>query len=205
MKSLFLAFFFFACMITGKAQSKNEISVLQTLEWSTESQQEVKNEGYRKNTVKKMMLSYGLSYQRNLGKYSSLEIQSKLRSSENLIAISTPAVGNTSRYVFFTVHEKYISLPVLYKFRSRIADVTAGPTLDLFVSHKVIKEKSFAPALEPYDRFIGKKAGVGFATMLSKPITFNKHISFVPGIYYNTVPTLDRDYYGLQFMLQYKF
>lgn len=98
-----------------------------------------------------------------------------------------------------TVAERHLSFPLLYKYHTRIVNLSAGPTFDFFLGWKQ-KDNSGA-VVNSYS--IDPEFNVGIMGKISKRINLSKKFILEPEIRLNLIPTSERSYLGLGFAGKY--
>ncbi len=120
-------------------------------------------------------------------KHSGLETGVYLRSYKTRIRIFTP----TDSWLV-TVAERHLSIPLLYKFHSRIVNLAAGPTFDFFMGWEQKGNKE--AVVNAYS--IDPEFNVGIMGKISKRINLSARFILEPEIRLNLIPTSDRSYVG---------
>lgn len=100
---------------------------------------------------------------------------------------------NYSVYGFRNIKEEYVSIPVLYKFKSSILNFSIGPTFDFYLGWKTTGESSNI-GKEGYDA--NTKFYVGLLGKVSKTISLTDRILFEPEFRYNPIFSNQRSFYG---------
>ena len=77
---------------------------------------------------------FGISYERQFTRHSSIEASLRWMPSRSNIKGSYPDNGNWIPYSGRQVYH-YYSLPVLYKYRTSIVNISAGPVLNMMRGH----------------------------------------------------------------------
>ena len=99
------------------------------------------------------------------------------------------------------VAQKFISVPFLYKFYSKLINVSAGLTFDFYVGYRH-KNKSDQFAITGYS--IDPNMGIGVQVKLSKPIRIDENLFLEPELRFNPVITYLRTYGGLGITAKYR-
>jgi len=102
----------------------------------------------------------------------------------------------------FSVSERHMVLPVLYKYYSNAINFSAGPVLDFYIGWKQ-KNDEFPFQIKSYD--VNPNIKVGFLTKVSKAILLNEHIVLEPEIRFGAVQTLDEAGLGIGIAGKYRF
>ena len=102
---------------------------------------------------------------------------------------------------FYEIAERYLSIPVLYKFYSSIVNFSAGPTFDIFVGWKQTVGKSVYK-VENYSTSPG--FGIGGMLKLSKTINLSDRLLLEPEIRYNHIFNTQNNYGGFGLAAKYR-
>ncbi len=107
----------------------------------------------------------------------------------------------TSQYSeAFSVNEKYISIPVLYKFYSKIANFGLGITYDYFVGWKQL---SGSPDITSYRS--GVDYLIGLIGKISKQVVLGDNLILEPEVKCNVhIQPFDRYYIGFGIIAKFK-
>jgi hypothetical protein len=100
----------------------------------------------------------------------------------------------------FQVRESYISIPILYKFHSRIVNISVGPTLDFFVGWS---DKTTTPDLEVSDFSVDPSFAFGAMLKISKQIRISDNLFLEPDLRMNPLVTSGRIYGGFGIAFSY--
>ncbi|RYE25741.1 MAG: hypothetical protein EOP45_04470 [Sphingobacteriaceae bacterium] len=145
--------------------------------------------------------SIGVTFEKQFSKHNGFEsgiFYRTLKSSEQIYFVATP-----SFYIYsLTVSERYLTVPVLYKYYSRILNFSAGPTANLYVGWKQ-KDNGSPVHIDAYD--IDPKFKVGFLTKLSKVIPLNKQLVIEPELRFGSVETWNEVGLGIGIAGKYRF
>lgn len=148
----------------------------------------------------------GISYERELSKKSSIEIEFKYKTLLNGYSFFIPAGSNYAFQVNVSGKELFISCPILYKYSMSFLNVSAGPTLDYFLHWEPTKSNSlFLYQKQLPDFYFPNKLSVGFLIKISKSIKISRKIVIEPGIFYNAILSYQRNYFGLSITTKYLF
>jgi hypothetical protein len=200
-----IIFIFLAtCCTKTYCQGKNEAGISFQIEKMPRLMEDI-GPGATKTAQTKLTFSFGAWYERIFSKHSSGETGLKYRQAINEIIIPVPAAPNNVAFVHYFIIEKFLSLPVLYKYSSRIINLSAGPSLDYFLSWKEQKNKNPTVPLQSYKLFFDKKLSIGLLTSISKTVNLTKKIIIEPSIYYNTILSFKRSYYGISIAAKHRF
>jgi hypothetical protein len=136
----------------------------------------------------------GLVFEKQITKHSGIEASVNFRTYEWQILI----LYGVNSEMYPVVMEKYISVPVLYKFYSRIVNIGAGISYDYYLGWKQLTGEesltSYWPGADYYIGLIGK---------ISKKLTLSDNMILEPEVKFNIL--IDTDKYYLGFGLVAKF
>lgn len=198
-------FFLFSLLTISYAaycQKKNEFGIVLQGENTARHSEEI-NPGATKNSHTDWRPGFGAQYERILGKHSSAILGVKYRSAINDIYIAVPTIVNFTDYAHFLVKENFLTMPVQYKYSFSFVSISAGTSLDYFLSWKDLQKYYYAP-LQSYDRFLDKKLSIGLLGSISKKISIDKKVMLEPTVYYNRILSFDRTYFGGSLEIKYK-
>lgn len=105
-----------------------------------------------------------------------------------------------SQIIPFTVSERYLSIPALYRFYSRIINFAAGPTFDFYMGWRQ-KNSSSGLKIDAYD--IDPNLSLGFLAKISKRITLSKQFFLEPEVQINPMLASGRTYAGFGIAAKY--
>lgn len=138
----------------------------------------------------------GLTIERQFTKHSGIESGVYYRTHRTSFLFE----DNISRLPDnFVVAERYISIPFLYKFYSRILNISAGPTFDYFVGWK---QKGGIIKLE--NVYMDPNVGLGFMLKFGKKINLSDHLILEPELRFNPILTFERAYLSLGIAAKYR-
>lgn len=145
----------------------------------------------------KIFSGYGLFYEYRFSTHHAVHIGLNQRS-EDLFFTQQTYDGS-----YTTVHMQldYLSMPVLYKFYSKIVNLSAGVTLDYFASWKDLSKD---PNIETSSFTVTPRLGTGIMLRVGKSIPISEKIEFEPELYFNPGLTNSSNYSGLSMKLKYK-
>ncbi|WP_319499663.1 hypothetical protein [uncultured Draconibacterium sp.] len=136
----------------------------------------------------------GLNVARTFSKHSGIEAGVYYRT--YLQSMSFRVDGY---YFDADIRENHLSIPVLYKFSSRIVNFSAGPSFDVFLGWK---EKSSIGAVEVESYDIDPEYNLGAMVKLGKDLKLSEKLVFEPELRLNPIFSLDRVYVGLGLKLK---
>lgn len=161
----------------------------------------------------------GISYERIIQKHHSVEIgiYYRLTMNDNLI-VYIPQPPNSAISEQFFILEKFISVPLLYNYKSKAVNISVGPTVDIYIGweeKKHVVSQSPAPFVILEDYKFDNKIHWGAIAKVSKTFDLNGWLVLEPYIYANPVFTPyslysgnfseTRQYYGAVVTLKYAF
>ena len=136
----------------------------------------------------------GLNIARTVGKHSGIEAGVYYR------AYLQPISFSLEGYYFNTdIRESHLSIPILYKFSSRIVNFSAGPSFEVFLGWKQTSETGEVE-VESYE--IDPKYNLGVMAKLGKDIKLSEKLVFEPELRFNPIFNLERVYVGLGLRLK---
>ena len=145
--------------------------------------------------------SVGLTIEKQLLKHSGFETGLFYRTLESSGIITYIDASGFYSYSF-RVSERYLTVPVLYKYYSDILNLSVGPTLNLYFGWKQ-KDAGSSVRIENYD--VDPKLKVGFLTKLSKAIPLNKQLVLEPELRFGSVQAFDEVGLGIGITGKYRF
>lgn len=98
-----------------------------------------------------------------------------------------------SRSYPIVISEKYLSVPILYKFHNHILNLSIGPTFDFYLGWR---QKNLSSLIKVDKHSIHPKLSMGMLTKVSKKINLNRQFSLEPELRFNYIFTNDRSYTG---------
>lgn len=109
-------------------------------------------------------------------------------------------LGGTDRLTF-NIRESNLTLPILYKFYTRIVDISVGPTLDLFLGWN---QTSGSPGLEIDDYSVDPNFSFGGMLKISKSLRLSDTFFLEPDVRINPVFNRFETYGGIGLALKYQ-
>jgi len=97
--------------------------------------------------------------------------------------------------------ERFISFPILYKFYSRLVNVSAGLSFDFYTG---FRHKNKSPQITVTDYNIDPNMGIGFQLKMSKPIRIDEKLILEHELRFNPVITYNRSYAGIGIAAKYR-
>lgn len=114
----------------------------------------------------------------------------------------TTLTNSTGSYTFpFIISERHISIPVQYKFYSRLINLSAGPSFDFYLGWEQ-KNKSAIIVINDYN--IDPNFFIGLLAKVSKSISLTDRFILEPEVRFNPIFTSSRTYIGLGIAGKYK-
>ena len=101
----------------------------------------------------------------------------------------------------FTISERLLSVPVLYKYYSSIVNASIGPTFDFFIGWN---QRNKTDALVVNNYTVDPNLTMGILVKLSKSIAINTRLLLEPELRYNINVTSEREYAGFAIAAKYK-
>jgi hypothetical protein len=151
--------------------------------------------------------SFGIVYERLLSKKTGIEIEIKYQSSPNQYTFLVPGGGNLTDQVIVPGKESFLSMPILFKYRTNILNVSLGPTLEYFLGWKQTSSNYYIPNGENSlpDYFFPNKLSMGLLLKISKSINMSDKCILEPGIFYNPILSYKNNYFGLSLVVKSPF
>ena len=148
------------------------------------------------STLENGTLGLGVTIERKLTKHSGIESGLYYRT-----CIYEQTFVTNSTVFAFSLSEKYISFPILYKFYSRIVNLSVGPSVDYFAGWD---QKSGTDGLKVDDHSVDPNFAFGIMAKAGKSFPLSKQLFIEPELRYNRIiPTL-RNYFGIGISMKYK-
>ncbi|WP_167616609.1 hypothetical protein [Maribellus sediminis] len=136
----------------------------------------------------------GLNIVRTVGKHSGIEAGVYYRT-----YIQSLSFSMAGHYYDVDIRESHLSIPVLYKFSSRIVNVSAGPSFEVFLGWK---DKSSPDEVEVDGYDIDPNYNLGVLFKMGKDIKLSEKLVFEPELRFNPIFGLERVYIGLGLKLK---
>ncbi len=153
------------------------------------------------NDVLSIRPGFGLVLDHRFTRKSGIETGLFYRTFRTSGAFMTSEPAPADDYFFpFEVRESYLSIPILYKFHSRVVNISAGPTLDFFVGWR---DKSTFSGVEVSDFSVDPSFSFGGMLKISKPIQISDNLFLEPDLRINPILTSGRIYGGLGIAFSY--
>ncbi len=127
-----------------------------------------------------------------LKKHGGIESGLYYRPVKNTLFVSYYDPGTNFNYTGVAViSEKYLHIPVLYRYQSRIINFTAGTSFDLFLGWK---DKSENASLKVNSYNPASSIQVGAVVSISKSILLSEKIILEPEVRFNPIITSEDPY-----------
>ena len=98
--------------------------------------------------------------------------------------VTYASVNGTSQYVVSTVAQRFIHLPILYRYQSKIVNFTGGPSFDFYLGWKDRSNKSQV-TVTSFNR--SSTVLIGIVASLSKSIYLTEKITLEPELRFNPI------------------
>lgn len=189
--------------VDAHAHGKNELGLALHLERSPKVTTDIPPGAY-KTTKGNWESIFGISYERLFTTHSGLALEINFRKSRNELQIPVASGASNIEMLYLTAVENIISLPLLYRYHSRIVNISAGPAVEYFTSAR--QPDRYAPPLGDYKTyFVEQELSLGVLAGVSKTISATSKLMIEPGLYYNRLLSFRRSYYGASLAMKYRF
>lgn len=146
-------------------------------------------------------LEPGVTFEMQIGKHSGGEI-GVFYHTERITGMVN-YTDTSGIYNFpFTVVNRYISVPIMYKYYSRLINVAIGPMLDFYTGWK---QKSAESSVQIQSSKVSPTVGIGFLVKVSKPFSLNKHFVIEPEMRFGSYRSFEGANLGLGLSGKYRF
>ncbi|NEU10116.1 hypothetical protein GZH53_17465 [Flavihumibacter sp. R14] len=172
------------CSYSSYAQKAKYVGLTGTLETSTRA----------------FKPGFGFHYEQRFTRRSALETGLFFRNYSQGGAI-TFSDGSNSIFSSINVAERYLSIPALYKFHTKIVNISAGPSFEFYLGWK---QTNRDPIIKLDEYYIDPAFHIGLIAKISKDIRVNKQLIVEPEIRWNPILTSERGYWGLGIAAKYK-
>ncbi len=172
------------------SQNPSYVGVNYTKEWTS-------NNNFRSGV--------GLLFERQMTNHSGFETGLYFRTyTLGWVSTLITETNNVSNAEDFNVSisEVYFSLPILYKYYSKIVNIAVGPNFDYFIGWN---ERSDNANLKITSYTINPKLNYGLLLKVSKPIQIADKLLLEPEMRYNPLFKNNRYYLGMGIVAKYKF
>lgn len=144
--------------------------------------------------------SVGLVIDHQVTRKSGIETGIFYRTFLGTILVFTELNGLSNTF-FVDVRESHITLPILYKFHSRILNLSVGPTFDFFMGWK---QTGGSQEVEVNDYSISPSFGFGGMLKVSKSIRLSDRMYLEPDLRLNPVLSRSIIYGGFGIAIKYQ-
>jgi hypothetical protein len=145
--------------------------------------------------------SVGLTFEKQFLIHSGFETGLFYRTSK-LGGVITYIDASGSYSNSFVVSQRYLTIPVLYKYYSKILNFSAGPTVDFFLGWE---QKDNGSSAQIDNLEVGRKVNVGFLVKAGKMIPLSKQLLLEPELRFGSVQTFDDINLGIGIAGKYRF
>jgi len=142
----------------------------------------------------------GLVLEKQLANRSGIETGIFYRTEKSDLIVT---YTNPSGYYAYpvTIAQRYLNVPVLYKYYSKILNVLAGPTLDFYLGWKQSGDDE-SVRIGSFD--VHPKVKAGFLIKASKPVPLSKQFLLEPELRFGSVDQLEAAF-GIGISGKYRF
>lgn len=133
-------------------------------------------------------------------KHSGLEAGLQYRSMQNTFGMSVQ-VGSSYYNYTVRVNEHHLTLPILYKYYSRIVNIAAGPSFDFYLGYGA---KADNPDVKVNDYTRTPTFDIGALIKISKPINLSEKVVLEPEFRVNPLFSSLNTYVGFAIAGKYK-
>lgn len=188
---------------TAFAQHKYEVGLSMGMQRTTAHYEE--HDHSASSFTRTVWLTHpGLAFEMRFSRRSGVGVGMNFRKAKRLAYIAIPTPPNSVEWVEFDVTEKFLSFPLTYKYTSKLFSLSAGITVDHFLSWKQDRRSGYGP-LQNYDRFLDQEWSSGLIASISKKISLQKNLILEPVVYYNEILDYKRRYYGGAVQIKWAF
>jgi hypothetical protein len=146
--------------------------------------------------------SPGISFETQLRKHSGAETGIYYRTALTKGVVTYSDSVGPARPYGFTVARRYVHIPVLYKFYSKVLNFSVGPTFDLFTGWK--QKRDELPAhIQSFKE--SPKFKVGFLCKVGKAISASTRIIVEPELRYASIQGFEGGGVGVGLAVKYNF
>ena len=145
-------------------------------------------------------LNIGATFETKITKHSGVETGLFYRADRTTDVISY-SDGSGAHSNSLTIARRYLSVPVLYKYYSKMINLSAGPAFDFFAGWKQ-KQDDFPNLIQSYT--VNPKVKVGFLIKASKIIPVNEKFIVEPEIRFGSVQTVEQANVGIGIAGKYR-
>ncbi len=142
----------------------------------------------------------GLIIDQRITKRSGFEIGFITRNIERGFNVEATFPDGSNEFFFYSVRELYLNIPVLYKFHTRIVDISLGPSFDVFTGWNQTKGK---PDINVEDYDVDPGVTLGLMGKISKDFDLSEEFILAPEIRINPLNDT-RTYLGVGVVIKYR-
>jgi len=142
----------------------------------------------------------GLAFERQITKHSGIETGLYYHNYVSTQYLFFQGPGGPTPATL-TISERLLSVPVLYKFFSRILNVSAGPAFDFYTGWR---QRNKTAALTVTDHSVDPNFSVGGIVKISKRFPVGNKIFLEPELRYQVNFTFEREYAGFGVAAKYQ-
>jgi len=140
--------------------------------------------------------NFGINYGHQLSAHDGIEVGIYYRD-----YINEDRFYIDNKYNEVDILERRLSIPLLYKFSSRVINFYVGPSFEFFVNWKL--KYSSNPDLNLTDYSIDPAYSLGLLFKVGKEIKLADKLILEPEFRLNTILQLERTYWGFSVNLKY--
>ncbi len=142
----------------------------------------------------------GLTIERQMTKRSGIESGLYYRTAERSLYLAFNSQPNALSILYLEISERFLSLPILYKFHSKVLNFAVGPTVDYFVGWNQLNGIG---QIEIEDYSISPDLSFGAMVKLSKTIKLGEKYSLEPEVRLNPNITYGTVFFGFGVPLKF--
>ncbi|EAZ80213.1 porin family protein [Algoriphagus machipongonensis] len=153
------------------------------------------------NDVNGLAAGFGLVIDHKLTPKSGIESGLYYRTYQTGGYVNVIFENGGNAIYFFDINEQYISLPILYKYHTKIVNLAIGPTLEYYVGWNQINGE---PEVTVDDHSISPRFGLGMMLKVSRSIPLSSQLSLEPELRFNPILSSGKTFGGLGVALKYE-
>ncbi|RYY25158.1 MAG: hypothetical protein EOP41_05355 [Sphingobacteriaceae bacterium] len=143
----------------------------------------------------------GLTFEKQLFTHSGFETGIFYRTEKTSVITTYIYAAGYQSYAY-TFSLRYLAVPVLYKYYSRIINFSAGPVADFYIGWK---QKNDGSPVRIENVEVGHKVNIGFLVKAGKLIALNKKFLLEPELRFGSDRTLENVSLGIGVAGKYRF
>lgn len=159
------------------------------------------NENIYPDQIELNRLNIGATFEIQMSRHSGGETGLFYHANSTTGIISYPDATGPHSYSF-TVSNRYLTVPVLYKYYTKFIDFSVGPTIDFYVGWKQ-KHDEFPYQIQ--SNTVNPKMRVGFLAKVSKDFSLSQRFVIEPEIRFSSVHAFDEANLGIGITVKYRF